>query len=324
MKTLVIGSCDVDVFITPKVTSSFSQENDSISFHLGDKIPININQMSLGGNGSNVSVALKRLGAESYFYTYLGTDLFSELIHSSLEKEGVQLVKHKGFGDNNSVSLIFDFSSDRIIFSHHEVRNHVFQLSTEDTFEALYVTSIGKEWKEAYRQIVSYTHSNSLTVAFSPGSPQFADLNDIVYELIAGSEILFVNKEEGEKLLSYKEEKAENEKELLHKLSKLGPRIVSVTDGENGAYAYSKDTYYFIPPFDTDVLGIDKTGAGDAYASSFFACILQGMDIKNAMLWGSINSNSVMQKIGAQPGLLTRDEIEEELKSHEGYCAKVI
>lgn len=322
MKTLVIGSCDIDVFITPQLASSFTQTDRLVSFNLGDKVPVNINQMCLGGNGSNVSVGLKRLGLDSSFYTYFGTDLFSTLIHDSISKEGVTLIEHDGFGDNTSISLILDFSTDRVIFSHHEVREHKFNPAHVDVYDAMYLTSIGKEWVEAYKQIVSYIHSNHMNVAFSPGSPQFASLDDVVYEVIAGSQILFVNKEEGQKLLDKKGEKGEEIKDLLLKLSRLGPETISITDGKNGAFAYSKGEYFSLPPYDKDAQTIDKTGAGDAYASSFFASILHGNDVKEAMRWGAVNSNSVMQKVGAQAGLLTPEEIKDQLDKHPEFAAE--
>ncbi len=319
MKTLAIGSCDIDVFITPQQATSFAQDDKSVSFSLGDKVPINITQMCLGGNGSNVSVGLKRLGMDSSFYTYFGSDLFSKLIHDSIDKEGIKLIEHDGFGDNTSISLIFDFSSDRVIFSHHEVREHKFNPSHVETYEAMYLTSIGKEWVQAYKDIVSFIHTNHMVVAFSPGSPQFANLDDVVYEVIAGSQILFVNKEEGEKLLAKKGEKGEDVKDLLAKLSKLGPETVSVTDGKNGAYVYSKGEFYSLPPYDKTAKTVDKTGAGDAYAAAFFASILHGNNVQEAMKWGAVNSNSVMQKVGAQAGLLTPDEINAQLSSQPEF-----
>ncbi|MGE5041685.1 MAG: carbohydrate kinase family protein [Candidatus Levyibacteriota bacterium] len=319
MKTLTIGSCDIDVFITPMLSSSLTQTDTDVSFRLGDKVPININGMYLGGNGSNVSVGLKRLGMESYFYSFFGNDLFSHLIHDSIDKEGVTLINHDGLGDNTSVSLIFDFDHDRVIFSHHDTREHKFNPSTVDRYDAMYLTSIGKEWVGAYKEILTFIHASSMMVAFSPGSPQFADLQDVVYEIIAASQLIFVNKEEGEKLLAKKGETATDVKDLLVKLSKMGPPTVSVTDGKEGAYAYRDGSFYFSKPFDTQAQTIDKTGAGDSYAAGFFAALLLGKDIKEAMRWGLVNSNSVMQKVGAEPGLLTPDTLEAQISSHADF-----
>lgn len=319
MKTLVIGSCDIDVFITPMLASSLAQTSTEVTFKLGDKVPININEMCLGGNGSNVSVALKRFGMDSFFYSYFGNDLFSHLIHDSINREGVVLIDHDGIGDNTSVSLIFDFDSDRVIFSHHDTKEHKFNPSKVDVYDAMYVTSIGKEWVGAYKEILSFIHSTHMMVAFSPGSPQFAQLDDVVYEILASSQLLFVNKEEGEKLLAKRGESAADTKDLLLKLSKMGPQTVSVTNGKEGAFVYSQGSFFSALPFDPTAKTVDKTGAGDSYASGFFAAVILGKDIKEAMKWGLVNANSVMQKVGSQAGLLKQEEIESQLSSKPDF-----
>ncbi|MCX6738802.1 MAG: PfkB family carbohydrate kinase, partial [Candidatus Parcubacteria bacterium] len=64
----------------------------------------------------------------------------------------------------------------------------------------------------------------------------------------------------------------------------------------------------------------DRTGAGDAYSSTIAECLVLGKTLEEALLWAPINSMSVVQKIGAQEGLLHPEEIEEWLtKAPEGY-----
>ena len=58
-----------------------------------------------------------------------------------------------------------------------------------------------------------------------------------------------------------------------------------------------------------------RTGAGDAFASTATAAILLGKTVPEALTWGPINSAFVVQKIGAQEGLLGRPALEEKLKN---------
>lgn len=60
---------------------------------------------------------------------------------------------------------------------------------------------------------------------------------------------------------------------------------------------------------------VDRTGAGDAFASTFTAAIALGFTPAEALAWGPINSMSVVQYIGAQKGLLSRAQLEEFLKN---------
>lgn len=50
-----------------------------------------------------------------------------------------------------------------------------------------------------------------------------------------------------------------------------------------------------------------------------------GKNLKEALLWGPINSMSVVQEIGAQKGLLSKEKLEKYLAdAPEDYRAKVI
>jgi ribokinase len=58
---------------------------------------------------------------------------------------------------------------------------------------------------------------------------------------------------------------------------------------------------------------VDRTGAGDSFASTFTAAIILGFSPDVALSWGPINSMSVVQYVGAQAGLLSREKLEEYL-----------
>jgi ribokinase len=60
---------------------------------------------------------------------------------------------------------------------------------------------------------------------------------------------------------------------------------------------------------------VDRTGAGDSFSSTFTVALAQGKSIKEALMWGPINSMSVVQYLGAQKGLLTKEKLEEYLKN---------
>jgi sugar/nucleoside kinase (ribokinase family) len=57
-----------------------------------------------------------------------------------------------------------------------------------------------------------------------------------------------------------------------------------------------------VPPY-------ERTGAGDAFSSTFTSAIALKKSLPEAMKWGSINSMSVVQYVAAQKGLLTQDSL---------------
>ncbi len=298
----------------------FKIQDKDVILALGDKVPSEIKKLSLGGNGTNAAVGLTRLEVPTSFYTFLGGDILSREIEQTLSSEGVALKAQKDDG-KTSLSLIFDFDTDRIIFSHHEKREHRFRLSDQD-FDYIYLHSIGDPWQDCYKQILEYANNYHIPIAFSPGSHQIEAEGDTFMDTIKSSKIFFSNRQEAEKILNTKYE-IQNTKELLMAVKTLGPQIVSITDGAAGAYAVdAKDDYYFIKPSPKD--GVEKTGAGDSYASAFLAGVLHGEDLPTAMKWGVLNAQSVMQQVGAQTGLLTKTQLDEEVKNNDNLSAEQI
>jgi ribokinase len=113
--------------------------------------------------------------------------------------------------------------------------------------------------------------------------------------------------------------------ELARKMSALGPKIAVITDGPSGAYVHREGQVWFMPPYPDPAPPFERTGAGDAFSSTFTAALALGKSIEEALLWAPINSMSVVQKIGAQAGLLTPEEIQEWLsKAPEEYKPKLV
>ena len=70
---------------------------------------------------------------------------------------------------------------------------------------------------------------------------------------------------------------------------------------------------------------LERTGAGDAFSSTTAISILLGNDLPTALAWGAVNSMSVVQYVGGQEGLLSREKLEEYLKNApEDFKAKKI
>jgi len=75
-----------------------------------------------------------------------------------------------------------------------------------------------------------------------------------------------------------------------------------------GAYIYDGKQIYFEKA--SKQKSIDTTGAGDAFNSSFLAgLIIYNNDIKKSLKLAILRSGNVVSNIGAQSGLLTKNQI---------------
>ncbi len=307
---VAVGGATVDLFLlidpqNPHI--KFNQDTNELSLHLGDKIVLENSKLTVGGNANNVAVGLKRLGFNSALMAEIGNDEFSDEIITNLKKEGVDKSLIKRGESPSSFSVILNYQKDRTIFTRKVEKQHNFNFSRLKT-DWIYLTSLGNKWEDAYKKVGDYIKKSGAKLAFNPGGAQIDRGLESFSFLLPQTEIFIVNKEEGEKVLGIKYLVSSID-DLLFGLKRFGPKIVVVTDGENGSYAINEKGEIF-PREVIKVNVVSKTGAGDAYSSGFLAGILSNKNIKEAMAWGTKNAASVITQIGSQAGLLAKEQIE--------------
>ncbi len=141
-------------------------------------------------------------------------------------------------------------------------------------------------------------------------------------DIYEATHVFFCNVQEAQKILQTEEKDV---KILLSKMRDLGPKIVAITDGPEGAYTYDGQDMLYIPIYPDPAPPVERTGAGDAFSSTFTTALALGMSVHDALMWAPINSMNVVQYIGAQKGLLSRKKLEEFLaKAPEYYKPKKI
>jgi ribokinase len=181
----------------------------------------------------------------------------------------------------------------------------------------LYLSSLPEDSLGYHQEISKWLKSNRHTkLVFQPGTFQMKLGIEAMKDFYTNCYLYIVNKEESQYILNTKESSLQI---LLEKLQKLGPEIVCITDGPNGAYMRAKENgnyqNFFMPIYPDPKPPLERTGCGDAFASTFMAALALGKTPKQALEYAPINSMSVVQEIGAQKGLLTLAEIETYLRN---------
>lgn len=328
---LAIGDVVIDAFIElqdARVTCDINQENCTISMRFGDKIPFKKATVVAGvGNSPNASVSASKLGLTSAILTHVGADTHGKECISALLDQGVDtsLVRQEAGIDTN-YHYVLSYEAERTILVKHAEFSYDFdaEISSVETIDWIYLSSLAENSLPYHKQIAEYLKSHPETkLAFQPGTFQmklgYKELKDI-YE---HSELFFCNKEEANRILidrGVRSEETSDIKILLQEIKNLGPRIAVITDGPDGSYTYDGEEMLFVPMYPDPKPPVERTGAGDAFASTFTSYIIKGMPVREALLRAPINSMNVVQHIGAQAGLLTGEQIEEWLaKKPEDY-----
>jgi len=321
-----IGDTATDAFIRIKdaqVHCMLDKTACELCFRFGDKIPYEAVTVVPGvGNSANAAVAMSRLGLNTSFVSNVGNDRFGQECIETLEHAGVgtrYITKQKNIPTSYHYILWYD--NERTILTRHE--DYIYTLPAFSEPRWMYLSSLGSGAKDFHNDIAQYLlEHKEVKLAFQPGTFQIKLGAEALKNIYGRTEVCVCNLEEAQKILETNESDA---KKLIDMLRAKGPKIVVITDGPKGAYAGDGTKTYYMAAYPDERPAFERTGAGDAFASTLVAYLIKGKTLAEALKLAPINSASVVQKIGSQAGLLTEKEIMEWLaKAPEGYGPKEI
>lgn len=325
---LAIGDIVVDAFIKLKeahVNCKIDTDACELCMRFGDKIPYeDAIVVSAVGNSPNAAVSASRLGLKTALITNIGDDRYGEDCLDALKKENIttDYVKIEQ-GKKTNYHYVLWYGVERTILVKHTEFD--FKLPDFQNTEIgwIYLSSLAENSLPYQLEIAEYVKNHPNTkLAFQPGTFQIKLGTETLKEIYAHTEIFFCNLEEAQKILG---SDSKDIKTLSDGLHKLGPKIVAISDGPNGAYASDGTNVWYVGMYPDQANPVDRTGAGDAFSSTFTSAIALGKSVEEALSWGPINSMSVVHYVGAQEGLLPRAQLEELLKNApEEYEVKQI
>lgn len=302
----VFGSARVDAFLEvpedrAQQICDIDHQGCFILLSYAAKIPLHSSTYLIGGNGANVAVGTKRLGIESYLVAELGCGMMADFASKELEKEIDLKYVTQSEGVKEGFGAVIVYQGERTILSYYPPQEPQFPDNLSES-EWAYLTSIGENFELFFDKVHGWLEGNSTKLAFNPGGRQIKMGKEWLSKYLQKTELLLVNREEGEQIAEIKNTHG-NEKHLLDLLQSLGAKQVVVTDGMNGSFAKDfSGTYYQcgVLPIDS----IERTGAGDSYSTGCLSALMKGKSLAEGMLWGTINAASVVGYVGPEPGLL--------------------
>lgn len=302
-RILTIGKTVQDVFLQSEEFDPH-KEGKVIYTHLplGLKLEVEDVTFATGGNAGNVAVTLARQGLDvSYMWT-LGHDPASETILRELDHEGVHtghVVQNDRYQAGYSTILIAT-NGERTILNHRGASTgktgHDLDFAAIEDADWVYPTSLALGGIDLLRKIVDHAEKHGTKVMLNPAGPELAEPAKLK-SLLESVEILCMNKEEMQQLV----EGTTLEELAIHALNYV--KVAIVSDGPHGVVATDGKTIVKAGMYE-DVKVIDRTGAGDAFASGFLSQWIQGKSLADSIVFASANSTSVVQYIGAKTGIL--------------------
>ena len=238
-----------------------------------------------GGKGYNQATAISRLGAAATMVGCLGNDGAGELLRDGLRHSGIddRFVTVVGAHTGTALPLITDRGEVSIVIvpgANAALTPALVDAAAEAFTDAAALLLQGEVPVAASLRAAELARGVGARVVVNP-----APVGPGCGELVDAADLVVVNRVEAETL-------------------GLSPswRVV-VTLGADGVIA--GDTR--VPAFRADV--VDPTGAGDAFCAALTYALTMGHDLASAVRFGAAAGACAVQRLGAEPGLPTLDEV---------------
>lgn len=316
---LAVGDIVTDAFIKLLDDQAHTYVDEkgvkTLAMQFGTKLPFDHAEvLDAVGNAANAAVSFARLGLKTAFDTNVGGDAAGRDMIHALEKEGIDhRFVHINPGKKSNYHYVLWYKEERtILIKHEEYDYHWPHFRPAEIPRWVYFSSISKNALPYHDQVADWLEENpDVKLAFQPGTFQMEAGTERLKRLYARTEVVVLNREEAVFVTGGEYDDVHG---LLDRMHALGPKIAVVTDGPDGAYASDGNERFKMPLYPDPAPPFERTGAGDAFASTLVAALAKGHNLESALQWAPINSMSVVQKTGAQQGLLTEHELEDWLK----------
>src|SRR3989338_1588175 len=331
---LTIGTATRDVFLRSHLFRSIRDPQhlkaegfptgEAECFALGAKLEVDEIAFTTGGGAANTSVTFSRLGLRTGAFLTIGDDGLGDQIVRDIEREGVNVFSSRiKKGQSGYSTILLDPHGERTVLVYRGVsgefslKNFPFE-KLKGRWAYIVPGSIPFEFIE---KVIDELRRRKFFIVFNPSQSYLKLGIQRLSSLLRAVSVFIVNREEAAYFtgVSY-----DYEREIFRALDALVPGIAVMTDGSRGAFVSDGTTLYHSLVFKEQTL-LDRTGAGDAFGSGFVAGLMlrdekflnnkaQTDNVIYALQLASANATSVVERIGAQAGILTRKRFEEEAR----------
>ncbi len=259
------------------------------------------------GPSPNAAVSCARLGLRVGTMAWLGDDQTGKdslryLASERIDTEPMAIQRNM----LSNTYYVLRYGADRTILVKNENYDYKWQ-APKTTPDWIYLSLISADSWRLHQDMLDYLDANpDIKFAFQPGTFHFKWGVKKLAKVYARAHIVVMNREEAVDVTgrSY-----DDLRDLAAGLHELGPKYVVITDGPDGSYASYDGKLIRVPNYPDPGPPVDRTGAGDAFASTIVAALALGEPMESALTWAPINSMNVVQNLGAQAGLLSQKMI---------------
>ena len=263
-----------------------------------------------GGKGTNVAVALGRLGIDTAYIGKVGNDPWGDLGEKWLKEAGADatyMYRTDEVSTGTGLILIgpegqntvIDGDSSSVALTEVEVTRALDDMKDS----AYFVTGFEIPMRIALAGAKHAKKLGILTVLNpSPLPEEPMDKLDYIY-------YLFINEVEGRYICNEAEDAELEPRKLMEEVQEIyGVRNVIMTLGDEGSAALCGDEFFNVSPVKVEKV-VNTAGAGDGIMAATIANLVWGKTLKEAMEWASKYAALTVTINGTIPAYRPLDEV---------------
>ncbi len=295
---VAIGDVTVDMFFQGK---GLTQDNERFQLAIGGKYYVDAFHHGLGGSGANVSIHAAQLGLDCALVAPVGENSFKNLIVQTLARKTVSTEFLHFEREHLSIStILLSPSGERTVIKYSDPKQHIHlvdhALERIKRSGIIFMGNLHDVPLTERIQFLKNVRSESNLIVLNLGAVDCEKGLAKVEPLLKHADLLFLNKYECATLLKKTPEKLDLSKNLFKEFG-IDAKVIVVTDGAQGSYAYTADAVCVQSAAKVTV--VDATGAGDAFTSAFLVTYSSAQNIQQALADASAYAGKVVSKIGA-------------------------
>jgi len=297
-RILILGSSNVDlIFRVPRF------------HHPGETIQGESLATVFGGKGANQAIASKRFGGNVIFVTKLGNDSYGTSYHRYLVENGLHqkyLLKDKRLPTGMALIELAPKGENRIIVSPGANAS----LSVKDLKRLI---PLWKEIKvfvtqfeipiETVKMGLKIAKKHDAITLLNPSPPVRLPSN-----ILSLVDFIVPNEWEAQSLTGIKWKGDQKIQKMAGRLLEMGVKNVVITLGSKGLFFKNRSEEFWMKAFKVNV--VDTTAAGDAFLGALATCLAENKPIQEALRFANGAGALATTKLGAQPSLPLRKELE--------------
>jgi ribokinase len=262
-----------------------------------------------GGKGANQAVAVARMGARTALVGAVGTDIIGDFLLQGLVAEGIDTTRVRRDPERATGSaFIMLFPNGNNCIAVDPAAN--FSLTPADIERAKEVIE-RSDALSTVLEIPLETVEAALRLARKAGKLTVLDAGPPRYcpqEILNLADVVSPNETELAHLTGEEVRGRVSAREAAEKLLSLGVKTVVLKLGSDGSMLVTAKKSKHFPA--CKVAAVDPTGAGDAFTAALAVELAAGCDFEHAIRFANCAGALAASKLGAQPSLPTRREVE--------------